>query len=252
MALALKPPEATQCDSPWSGAAAMAPQEVAGRPRRDLSITGDSKSYAAIISAAHDVFSSVGYHTATVEDICRIAAVSRTTFYFYFRDKRHIFRIIVREVLEGFYQLSEIRDEGLDGYDRIVVGHFYYMRAWSKDRRLLRDFAALSWHEPDFIELRETLRSRIEPRIEAHIGRLVSRGQIAVSCPSLTTHALTGMVEWFCLRYFAAEIEPGEEELRLLDGVRTLSEAWYKALYGRTPPTECDYQRLIAEHAGSG
>jgi AcrR family transcriptional regulator len=53
---------------------------------------------AAILAAARDVFSEVGYGGASVRDIVRRTDLASGTFYNYFSDKASIFRALVEEV----------------------------------------------------------------------------------------------------------------------------------------------------------
>ena len=56
---------------------------------------------AAILDAARDVFSDMGYGAATVRDIIRRTGLAAGTFYNYFPDKESVFRAILDEFAEG-------------------------------------------------------------------------------------------------------------------------------------------------------
>lgn len=54
-----------------------------------------------IIDSSMRVFSRVGYHSATVDDILKEADIARSTFYAYFSNKREIYDENVRMIIEG-------------------------------------------------------------------------------------------------------------------------------------------------------
>src|SRR3712207_4488568 len=79
----------------------MAPSaKLAPSPRRESGTSRDSKICDAIMAAARQLIGSVGYHRITVDDIRRHARVSRTTFFFYFRDKKHVFGAVIEHSMQ--------------------------------------------------------------------------------------------------------------------------------------------------------
>ncbi len=62
---------------------------------------------AEIVSAAHTVFSEHGFARARLEDIAKLAGVSKGALYVYFETKQDLFRAVVEEAVEP--HLSAIR-----------------------------------------------------------------------------------------------------------------------------------------------
>jgi len=58
---------------------------------RLATLSGEERRTDAILDAAYDVFSTKGYHNATVDDIAQQAGVSKGTCYQYFSGKEEIF-----------------------------------------------------------------------------------------------------------------------------------------------------------------
>ena len=52
-----------------------------------------------ILAAAADVFGRVGFHKATIQDIVAAARVSRPLFYRRFRNKEHVFEVVVDQLI---------------------------------------------------------------------------------------------------------------------------------------------------------
>ncbi|MEZ4221066.1 MAG: TetR/AcrR family transcriptional regulator [Polyangiaceae bacterium] len=65
------------------------PRKKGSTPRRGS--VSKAERRALILAAARDVFSKLGYHQSTIDDIVLEAGIARGTFYLYFEDKRAIF-----------------------------------------------------------------------------------------------------------------------------------------------------------------
>jgi AcrR family transcriptional regulator len=75
-----------------------------------------------LLLCARKVFARDGYHGASVDDVIRMAAVARGTFYNYFDNKRALFQLVLEELFEEIW--SSVRpitiDEGEDVRAQIV------------------------------------------------------------------------------------------------------------------------------------
>ena len=70
---------------------------------------------ASIILAAHEVFSSKGFHQAKMEEIAKKAGVGKGTLYEYFKSKRELFCGMVKQWMIWYYQsIQQAAEEGDD------------------------------------------------------------------------------------------------------------------------------------------
>jgi AcrR family transcriptional regulator len=53
-----------------------------------------------ILAAAFEVFAAHGYEAARIDDVARQAGIAKGTIYLYFRDKGHLFRAVVRSLVQ--------------------------------------------------------------------------------------------------------------------------------------------------------
>jgi AcrR family transcriptional regulator len=67
------------------------------KPRGKPPAGQDPKKRRQITDAAHKVFLSQGYDVTSMEEIARVAGVSKATLYVYFKDKEELFVAITRE-----------------------------------------------------------------------------------------------------------------------------------------------------------
>jgi len=53
-----------------------------------------------ILAAAFEVFAAHGYEAARIDDVARQAGIAKGTIYLYFRDKKRLFRAVVRSLVQ--------------------------------------------------------------------------------------------------------------------------------------------------------
>ncbi len=82
-----------------------------------------AQNRAAILNAARDVFTELGYDAATVRDVIRRTRLGSGTFYNYFPDKESVFRALLEESESRRLQwLGKVERGG--GYERYLRDSF--------------------------------------------------------------------------------------------------------------------------------
>lgn len=79
---------------------------------RLATLSGEERRTDAILDAAYDVFSTKGYHNATVDDIAQQAGVSKGTCYQYFTGKEEIFVATMERTLDKLMAEAEAAAAG--------------------------------------------------------------------------------------------------------------------------------------------
>lgn len=207
-----------------------------GAARRDSGFGADSQTYESLLQAAGDLIGSRGYHDVTVDDIRRAAGVSRATFYFYFRNKRHIFMKLADSVMNEMYDVAGRHYPEKDEYSRIILANCAYLGVWARRTNIIGEFFALSLVDAEIREMYSRHRARFEDRIAGRLTRLMESNRIPPCDPVLLAAALSSMVEFFAFRFFATHEDISVDRYSFNDAVALLSESWYRAVYGRTPP----------------
>ncbi|HVV34968.1 MAG TPA: TetR/AcrR family transcriptional regulator [Acidimicrobiales bacterium] len=108
-----------------------------------------------LFQAATDVFGSVGYNAATVDDIVARSGMARTTFYEYFGGKDDLFRAVLTEVGDDIHahalSLQPIRDDAasqaslrvwVDGFVTLYARHAALLCAWTEAEAGAGEFGA--------------------------------------------------------------------------------------------------------------
>lgn len=211
-----------------------------GAARRDSGFGADSQTYESLLTAAGQLIGTRGYHDVTVDDIRRAAGVSRATFYFYFRNKRHIFMKLSDSVMNEMYEVAGRHYPEKDEYSRIILANCAYLGVWARQTKIIGEFFALSLVDTEISDIYSRHRRRFEDRIAGRLTRLMESNRIPPCNPLLLAAALSSMVEFFAFRFFATQEEVSVDRYSFNDAVALLSESWYRAVYGRTPPFKVD------------
>jgi AcrR family transcriptional regulator len=209
-------------------------------PRR----TGDSQdgqTYEAIVQAARALVRSMGYASLTVEDVLRRAGVSRSTFYFYFRNRTHLLVHAGNSVMAELYEVAGRHYPDKDEYSRIVLANVEYLLVWHRERELLGSLFALALVDSEVQEFYARCRAEFERRISGRIARLISQSRIPEVPPDLLAATLSSMVEFAAYRFFVMPGDPIGASATFPELVKVLSENWYRAVYGQMPVTNYDY-----------
>ena len=217
--------------------------------RRDGAENGANETSAAILQAARELVRTHGYDGLTIEDVRTRAGVSRATFYFYFRNKKHLFIHVARSVMEELYALAGRHYPGKDEYTRIVLANASYLAVWQRERAVLGTFFALSLVDGEVGHIYAQFREVFEERIAGRIARLVQQERIPDVNPARVAAALSAMVEFSAYRFFCMDEDRLRHDTEFEDLVMLVSENWYRSVYAAPAPAAEDYRSRIAAAA---
>ena len=220
--------------------------------RRDGDVRADNATYQSILRAARQLIDEHGYHNITIDQVRRLADVSRATFYFYFRNKHHLFVQVANDVMNQMYEVAGRHYPDRDEFSRIVLANVAYLDVWARETKIVGEFFALSLIDAEIHRIYDQHRRRFEERIEGRLARLLNQGRIPPTDTKLLAATLSAMVEFFAFRFFATDEAVSKNNYRFDEAVRILSESWYRAVYGRTPPEGYPYEQHQLQGAVHG
>jgi AcrR family transcriptional regulator len=189
-----------------------------------------------VLDAAREVFESRGYQAASVATITKAADTAHGTFYLYFKNKDDAFVQVVADVAEQMRQesrarLSDDRYEGIEGVIRgFLVVFAEHAPLW---RALLEGMMQSPIVEQAWRDVADVFIDRIAHRIE----REQEAGIVRLSLdPRAAAQALAAMTEWYAFRCLAdkAPASSNVSDASIDEAVKTLTDLWYHAVYGRT------------------
>lgn len=176
--------------------------------------------------ATLELVGETSFKDVTVDDIARKAGLSRSAFYFYFRDKHELLMAATAEVADELYREADHWWHGVGEPEALVrealggIGAVYREHA-----PLLRVATEVSTYDE---EMRQFWRSLVERFIEATDQHL-SREQRAGRVRALDTRRAAEALVWMVERSLYIYVGGGEREPQ--EVIEMLVPLWLSALY---------------------
>ena len=162
-----------------------------------------------ILDAAQKVFGESGFARAKLDDVARLAGVSKGTLYLYFDSKETLFREMVRAKIVALLAESEALVKAHSGSYRdllvqLITGMFHSMRDHEivKISRVAQaeftsfpELAQFYFHEV-IVRARRLVAEVLRRGVEAGEFRVVPHGFGARALPSLLVHSVQ-VQSWF-------------------------------------------------------
>lgn len=179
-------------------------------------------------AATLDLVEDVPFKSLSVDELARAAGLSRTAFYFYFRDKQDLLMAITEEVVETLYQEADRWWHGEGSpEERVRAALEGVVSAYARNSALLRVTNEVAGYDED---VRVFWRSLVERFIAATVEHLRAEQKAgrtpAGLDPDTTAAQLIWMVERCCYVYLTRE-ESSPDEL-----AESLTRTWVQLLYG--------------------
>ena len=216
------------------------------RDERRFSDDGTRSTATAILAGFNELIEEKGYASITVDDIRLRAGVSRATFYFYFRDKKHVFLTVLSGTAGHILQAAQARYQGRDYYARLVVANYGYFQEWMQYPHIYSEFFAMALTDPDFMRAIEVARNGWRERIASNFARHFP--EMAEPDRYLKATILIGTVEGFCQTFFgtnsASRVRWDGSCVSLREALRAVSDHWYQAVWGRRYEGSYDFGEI--------
>jgi TetR/AcrR family transcriptional regulator, ethionamide resistance regulator len=185
---------------------------------------------AAVLAATEALLEEGrGYADLRVEEITTRAGISRTAFYFYFRDKRELLMRLTEDVSDALYAEAEAwwSGEG-DGRVQLRAALEQIVGVYREHGVLLRAVVEASAYDDEVAEFWRALLGRFIEATQRRLEEELARGAIADVSPGPTAFTLCWMTERACYQWLMRGGDLGDAEF-----VRGLVGVWVRAVYGR-------------------
>lgn len=184
-----------------------------------------------ILASAREVFKDKGYFRSRVEDIIQRSGISRGTFYYYFRNKRHVFEELVEVAVDELFQEARRRADGADPYSRIESGNRGFLEVWANHADVLRNLFQVSMIDERFRAIHQEMRMRFIVRIRRRIAEDIAHGRCRPMNPDIVASALGAMMDWFAFLWLGLGAFQFPD-CNFDEVVKELSRLWYRGVYG--------------------
>jgi AcrR family transcriptional regulator len=185
---------------------------------------------AAVLAATEELFAEgASFADLNIERIATRAGISRTAFYFYFKDKRELLVKLTEEVTVELYQQADVWFSG-QGDPRLEIREALASVAqlYASHAALMRVIVEVSTYEE---EVARFWRGLLERFIEATADRMRTE-QEAGNAPAGDPRATAFALVWMCERTLYQQVvqqTPFDQPLL----AETLESIWMRAIYGR-------------------
>ena len=199
-------------------------------PREEAPLTAKRAAVQAAVLAATEALLAEGasYADLNIERIATRAGISRTAFYFYFRDKRELLMRLTEDVNEQLYQQADIWFSGAGAPEREIREALTNIAVLYREHGvLLRAIVEVSTYDDEVAQFWRGLVGRFvdasRRRIEAEqeVGLSVARGAQA------TAFALCWMTERTMYQHLVQGGPMTADEM-----VEALVGIWLHSVYG--------------------
>lgn len=181
-----------------------------------------ARKHQAILDAATTVFLSKGYSGTSMDDIAKLAAVSKQTVYKHFADKEKLFAEIVLATTDRIDAMVDLvadipaeadsLDENLTGLARQLLVALTQPQVIQLRRLVIANAEAFpelgaAWYEQGF--------ERVLTTLAATFRRLTEKGLLKTEDPVVAAHHFAGLLLWIPVNQamFRGSTGPTDAEL---------------------------------------
>jgi TetR/AcrR family transcriptional regulator, ethionamide resistance regulator len=184
---------------------------------------------AAVLRATEQLLAEGrSYADLRIERIARRAGISRTAFYFYFRDKRELLLRLTEDVSERLFEQADIWFSGDGEPEAELRAALTNIAAEYREHGvLLAAIVEVSTYDEEFAALWRTIVGRFVEATEKRIERERAHGRAAPGDGRATAFALCWMTERALYQQFVQE-----EPLPPAALVEAQVGIWLRAVYG--------------------
>jgi len=185
-----------------------------------------SSARERLLESAKRLFSQKGYYATSVEDIVESAGLSKGAFYFYFKSKEELFKILVEEMhLNIMKRLENFLERDLPLEDALIEHAKVFLEDIYQNRHIAQIFLfQLVGTNEEFRELYYTKIAHLREMLAKMVDKAIQRGEITYKNAENTVNLYAGFLRMLVLEYVFREKEPHLERVKSLaqEGVKVL------------------------------
>ena len=184
---------------------------------------------AEVIRAMSELVETAPFRDLTVDEIARTAGLSRSAFYFYFRDKQDLLMAAAVQVFEELYREADRWWHGEGEPEALVRSSLTGVAsAYARHGQLLGVAVEVSTYDEEVRAFWRELVERFIAATAGHLEREQAAGRVREDLdPRATAESLVWMAERVCWVY----LRNGERSVP--EVVDQLCVTWMAALYPR-------------------
>ena len=185
---------------------------------------------AAVLKATEELLEAgASFQELKIERIATAAGISRTAFYFYFKDKRELLMRLAEDISGEFYGQADAWFSGNDGApeDQVHEALEAIAELYFEHGTLLRAIVELSTYDEEVAVFWRALLQRFADATRARVETEQEAGRAPAMPAAATAFALVWMTERAFYQQLVQDSPLSQEELvAALDGI------WLRSVYG--------------------
>ena len=188
------------------------------------------RTRAAILAAARQVFSDVGYVEARMSDVVAASDLSMGAVYRYFENKEDLFAQVIADLHEALFEASRSSVSlQEDPYAALLEANRGYLALYYENRDLMRAFVESTAMEPRFLTIWWNMRERHVDRFVAVAHRLEVTEVDGLDART-AAQAMASLVEQSAYAWFAHHAL-NDTAVDVEDAARLVTRAWYLTFF---------------------
>lgn len=196
-------------------------------------LTRSEMTRRKLMIAAAELIQDAGFGGLKVADICKRADFAHGTFYLHWKDKRGVAHDVLTAFMEAIRAHRPQRQPGQSFYQRLVVGHLYYIDLYRRNIGLMRCQGQLADELDEFAAI--GLKANLA--LAHRVLRAAEREEPALTAQPIPQRLATAlgciaMVDKLLHEVFARGLAIGLGDNEFAG---TLSLSWHRSLLGRDP-----------------
>lgn len=198
--------------------------------------TKGQRTEAAFLDAARRTFAEKGYFNTKISDIAAAAGRSAGSFYNYYDNKEQLLEALLEEFSAEVVSASSLQSSAGDPHEGVRAAVTAYWTTYKKYLPEMIGLFQMSMLDPDFRQRwRDNRAAGIKAVLSGLHGAERSGQHVGLDLPTLAS-ALVSLLESFCWTWLAAGGDADVETPDDATAIATLTEIWYRTVYGATPP----------------
>ncbi len=184
----------------------------------------------AVLAATEELLAEgASFADLNIEKIATRAGISRTAFYFYFKDKRELLVKLTEEVSAQLYQQADVWFSG-HGEPRAEIAQALRSvgALYDEHAALLRVIVEVSTYDEEVAEFWRGLLARFAAAAASRMAAEQAEGRAPPGDPEATSFALVWMVE---RTLYQQVVQRGPHDPDAL--ATALESIWMRAVFGR-------------------
>jgi AcrR family transcriptional regulator len=183
---------------------------------------------AAVLTATEELLAEgIPFADLNIERIATRAGISRTAFYFYFKDKRELLMRLTEEVNDALFAAADVwfREEGEAAKAAMRTALAQIAELYAEHGVLLRAIVEVSTYDEEIAVFWRDLLQRFADATQ----RRIEAEQAAGNAPDMPAAATGFALTWMTERTFYQRLVQDDAPDGLIDAVHGI---WVRSVYG--------------------